>query len=178
MDLGSAMSAAIAGGRPPADTVPPGGVPSRADLAAFQDIMGSQRASARAIGVSLSTWQRWLAGTRPRPITAGKFWRAVQAWRRRNALDPDRERRIRNRALKLTVRARGRFKTDRKGEKARMRTMDLGRHFPGALVDSIVDAWLAADDGQVAALVDQGIGRDYAPGLVVDQNDVEWARFA
>lgn len=50
----------------------------RTQMAMVQRRHGSNRASARAVGVDEATWRRWLRGSTPKPATAAKLAQGVR----------------------------------------------------------------------------------------------------
>lgn len=160
---------AITNGRSPATEI----ASAAARLAELERAHGGGAAAARAVGVSLRTWQRWrvaAAGTasaareRQRPSKASEL-RLTQAVRRAR-LKPGREARLRrSRVLRVT----GEYvvSSDR-----RQRSEDIGPHV-GALRGKILDAYLAGDNREMARLFTRALD-EYIDGLEVHITKIEF----
>lgn len=133
-------------------------------------VAGSKAAAARALGVSPTTFYRWVSGrsSRPgRPAQQPKIPKAtiVKAIRSRQ-LDPDLAQRIRTK--RRTIRITGIVCVS---NDCRPRTIHPGKDFPAALQGEILDAWLDGRDGHAEDATWAGVDEHYAPGMYVQRVD-------
>ena len=145
-------------------------------LAELAAAAGSKAAAARVLGVSPTTFYRWVSGrsSRPgRPAQQPKIPKAtvVKAIRARQ-LDDSVAQRIRTKRLTMWIKGMVVVSND-----ARPRTIHCGREFPAQLQGDILDAWLDGQDSRAENMTWDGIDTHYAPGMYVESVDaIGWEK--
>lgn len=142
-----------------------------ADLAA---VAGSKAAAARALGVSPTTFYRWVSGRSSRPgrpaqrpsVPKATIVKAIRA----RQLPPDLAQRIRDKRSTIKITGIVCVSND-----CRQRTIHPGRDFPAAVQGGIIDAWSAGRDGDAEDITWAAVDQFYAPGMYVQTvTNIEW----
>ncbi|HZR54599.1 MAG TPA: helix-turn-helix domain-containing protein [Streptosporangiaceae bacterium] len=144
-----------------------------ADLAAAA---GSKAAAARALGVSPTTFYRWVSGRSSRPgrpaqrpsVPKATIVKAIRA----RQLSPDLAQRIRDK--RATIKIKGYFIVSSDSRK-HPRTIHCGRDFPASVQGEILDAWLDGNDELAEQITFDAIGEYYVEGMDIDGIvSIEW----
>lgn len=141
----------------------------RGPMAARVDFLekkyGSLAGASRATGVSRSTLRRWRDGeAKPKPASERKLTQSL-----RKAMVPERrQNRIRRSTGRVTPAPGARVKgpghggisitaTVRVSDDERERTLNIGQHLDQETAGRLLDAFMAGDDAQAQAIMEQGM---------------------